>query len=325
MILTLTPNPSVDRTVFVDALPRGAVIRSRRGWSEPSGKGVNVALALQRHGRSATAVLPVGGSVGAQLSRMLRLAGLPVREVPVRGEIRSNISLVEPDGTVTKVNEPGPALDAGETTALVRAVLDNLTGVTWLACCGSLPDGVPPNLYAGLAEAARSRGVRVAVDTSGEPLRASLAGRPDLVKPNSAELADLVGRPLRTFGDVVDAALQVRRLGADTVLASLGADGALLVDATGVRHAEARVSRVVSAVGAGDAALAGFLHGDGAGTAALRTAVAWGAAAVQHEGTLFSAADPDQTVLVSTDVDPSRPLRDPDVVPHRAEPVTRPT
>ncbi|MBM0232328.1 1-phosphofructokinase, partial [Micromonospora sp. STR1_7] len=111
MILTLTPNPSVDRTVFVDALPRGAVIRSSRGWSEPSGKGVNVALALQRHDRPATAVLPVGGSVGAQLSQMLRLIGLPVREVPVRGEIRSNISLVEPDGTVTKVNEPGPELD----------------------------------------------------------------------------------------------------------------------------------------------------------------------------------------------------------------------
>ncbi|MGI5148732.1 1-phosphofructokinase [Plantactinospora sp. CA-294935] len=325
MILTLTPNPSVDRTVFVDALPRGAVIRSRRGWNEPSGKGVNVALALQRHGRPVTAVLPVGGSVGAQLSQMLRLAGLPVREVPVRGEIRSNISLVEPDGTVTKVNEPGPELDAGETEALVRAVLDNLADVTWLACCGSLPDGVPPDLYAELADAARSRGVRVAVDTSGEPLRASLAGRPDLVKPNSSELAHLVGRPLRTFGDVIDAALQVRRLGAGAVLATLGADGALLVEAAEVRHAEAQVTRVVSAVGAGDAALAGFLHGGGAGIAALRTAVAWGTAAVQHEGTLFSAADPDQTVLVSSDVDPGRPLRDLDAVLARAEPVTGPT
>ncbi|MEQ4305301.1 1-phosphofructokinase [Plantactinospora sp. B6F1] len=314
MILTLTPNPSVDRTVVVDALTRGAVIRSRRGWNEPSGKGVNVALALHRHGRPATAVLPVGGAVGAQLSQMLRVAGLPVREVPVRGEIRSNISLVEPDGTVTKVNEPGPALGAGETEALVRAVLDDLADVTWLACCGSLPGGVPPDLYARLAEAARSRGVRVAVDTSGEPLRASLAGRPDLVKPNTSELAELVGRALRTFGDVRDAALQVRRRGAGAVLASLGADGALLVDAAGVRHAEVPVTRVVNAVGAGDAALAGFLHGGGTGEAALRTAVTWGAAAVQHEGTLFSAGDPARTVLIGTEVDPDRPLRNPDVV-----------
>ncbi|MBM0235522.1 hexose kinase, partial [Micromonospora sp. STR1_7] len=244
--------------------------------------------------------------------------------VPVRGEIRSNISLVEPDGTVTKVNEPGPELDTQETEALVRAVLDHLTDVTWLACCGSLPDGVPPDLYARLTEAVRSRGVRVAVDTSGEPLRASLAGRPDLVKPNTSELAQLVGRPLRTFGDVIDAALEVRKLGADAVLASLGADGALLVEAATVRHAEAPVARVVSAVGAGDAALAGFLHGGGAGMAALRTAVAWGTAAVQHEGTLFSAVDPDQPVLVSTDVDPNRPLRDADAVPTRAEPVSRP-
>jgi 1-phosphofructokinase len=99
VILTLTPNPSVDRTVFVDALRRGAVIRSRRSWSEPSGKGVNVALALQRHGLPATAVLPVGGSVGTQLSQMLNQARLSAREVAIGGDIRSNISLVEPDGT----------------------------------------------------------------------------------------------------------------------------------------------------------------------------------------------------------------------------------
>ncbi|MFC6021690.1 1-phosphofructokinase [Plantactinospora solaniradicis] len=318
MILTLTLNPSVDRTVFVDALPRGAVIRSRRGWSEPSGKGVNVALALHRHGLPATAVLPVGGSVGAQLSEMLGRAGLPVRQVAVRGEIRSNISLVEPDGTVTKVNEPGPELHADETEALVRVVLDNLADVAWLACCGSLPDGVPVGLYARLARAARDRGVRVAVDTSGEPLRASLAGRPDLVKPNAQELAHLVGRPLRTLGEVVDAAREVRTLGADAVLASLGADGALLVDAEAALHAEAHVARVVSAVGAGDAALAGFLHGGGRGAPALRTAVAWGTAAVQHEGTLFPAADPDQSVLLRADFDPARPLRDADAVPGRA-------
>jgi 1-phosphofructokinase len=310
VILTLTPNPSVDRTVFVDDLPRGAVIRSRRSWSEPSGKGVNVALALQRHGLPATAVLPVGGSVGTQLSQMLKQAQLSAREVAIGGDIRSNISLVEPDGTVTKVNEPGPELSAEETEALVRAVLDNLADVEWLACCGTLPDGVPVDLYARLADAARDRGVRVAVDTSGEPLRASLAGRPDLIKPNSHELAQLVGRPLKTLGDVVKAAQEVRKLGADAVLASLGADGALLVDATEVLHAEAPVARVVSAVGAGDATLAGFLYVGGAGAAALRNAVAWGTAAVQHEGTLFSAADPNQIVTVRADFDPTRRLRD---------------
>ncbi|MBF9127550.1 1-phosphofructokinase [Plantactinospora sp. S1510] len=313
MIVTLTLNPSVDRTVVVDALPRGAVIRSRRAWSEPSGKGVNVALALHRHGLPATAVLPVGGAVGAQLSDMLGRMELPVRVVTIRDEIRSNISLVEPDGTVTKVNEPGPELGADETEALVRTVLDNLAGAAWLACCGSLPVGVPVEVYARLARAARDRGVRVAVDTSGEPLRASLAGRPDLVAPNADELADLVGRPLRTLGEVVDAAREVRALGADAVLASLGADGALLVDAEVALYAEAPAARVVSAVGAGDAALAGFLHGGGRGAPALRTAVAWGTAAVQHGGTLFpAAAEPDQTaLLLRDDFDPTRPLRDP--------------
>jgi fructose-1-phosphate kinase PfkB-like protein len=123
-------------------------------------------------------------------------------------------------------------MSAEETEALVHAVLDNLADVVWLACCGTLPDGVPVDLYARLADAARDRGVRVAVDTSGEPLRASLAGRPDLIKPNSHELAQLVGRSLKTLGDVVEAAQEVRKLGVGAVLASLGSDGALLVDAT---------------------------------------------------------------------------------------------
>lgn len=315
MIITVTPNPSVDRTLFVDALPRGAVIRSARSRSEPSGKGVNVALALRAHDHDVVAVLPVGGGVGRQIEQMLRVADVPVVTVPISGEIRSNISLVEPDGTVTKINEAGPLLDGAEVAALAAAVWDRADGLHWLVGCGSLPGGVPADFYAGLAAEGQRRGVRVAVDSSGPALRAALASRPGLVKPNAHELAEAAERPLRTIGDVVDAAELLRKQGAGAVLASLGADGAVLVDDRGAVHGRAPVARVVSTVGAGDALLAGFLAAGGDGPEALRTALTWAAAAVQHEGTLFSVADPHVAVSIDDIVDRERPLAEP--IPRR--------
>ncbi len=306
MILTITPNPSVDRTIFVESLEHGAVNRSDRSRSEPSGKGVNVSLALFQHGHDTAAILPVGGSVGAQLSQMLKQFGLTTAQVEIGGEVRSNVSLVEGDGTVTKINEAGPQLTDVEVDALVDAVLDRLHGASWLACCGSLPAGAPTDLYAKLAKEGRRRGIRVAVDTSGEALTASLSGRPTVIKPNNHELAEIVARPLTTLGDIIDAAQQVRRAGAGAVLASLGADGAVLVDDTGVYHGEAHVAKVVSAVGAGDALLAGYLAGDGKGVDALRSALAWGAAAVQHEGTLFTAHDDAVDVTIHDAVNRAR-------------------
>ena len=228
MILTLTPNPSVDRTVFLDTLTLGSVNRSTRSWNEPSGKGINVALALLSHGKTVRAVLPVGGSVGAQLRQMLSRAELDTARIPIAGEIRTNISLAQPDGTVTKINETGRRLDQTEVDALIDAVAQHLDGADWLVCGGSLPAGVPDDFYATLVELAHHKGVPVVVDSSGAPLAASLPARPDLIKPNVHELAELVQAPLATLGDVIDAAQQIRRHGVGVVLASLGSDGALL-------------------------------------------------------------------------------------------------
>jgi len=317
MIVTVTPNPSVDRTVFLDDLMCGAVNRSRRSYSEPSGKGINVALALLSHDQSVRAVLTVGGSVGAQIDRMLDHAELDTVRVPIAGEIRSNISLTQPDGTVTKINEAGPRLDRAETSALVDAVAAQLPGAHWLVCAGSLPAGIPDDFYATLAELAHQHRVPVAVDSSGTPLAASLAGHPDLVKPNVHELAELVGRPLRTLGDVMDAAEQIRRRGARTVLASLGGDGALLVDDSGAISGYAPVDKVVSTVGAGDALLAGYLSASHSNRAdRLTAALQWGAAAVQHEGTLFTPAAAPVPVVLTHDPDPQRPLHTGEPAPH---------
>jgi 1-phosphofructokinase len=312
MIVTLTPNPSVDRTVFVDGLRLGSVNRSHRSWSEPSGKGVNVALALHAHGVDVCAVVTAGGPVGAQLRQMLGTTGLDTVIVPIAGEIRSNISLTQPDGTVTKINEAGPELTADESESVLNAVAALIATASWLVGAGSLPSGLASDWYAEVIALGRRHGVPVAVDTSGPALIESLSAGPSLVKPNLHELAELTGTMPATLGEVIDAARQVRRRGASTVLASLGGDGAILVDDDGALWGHAPVAKVVSTVGAGDAMLAGYLSCRGRRKDALATALQWGAAAVQHEGTLFSPNTSHTPVTVTDVIDLTQVLRDHD-------------
>ncbi|MFJ4027489.1 1-phosphofructokinase family hexose kinase [Paenarthrobacter sp. NPDC089989] len=311
MIVTVSPNPSLDRTMCVEHLRHGHVVRSPRSYSEPSGKGVNVAVALHANAVDVVTVLPVGGFSGVQITGMLSDLGVPHVAVPIAQEIRSNVSLVEPDATVTKINEVGPSLSDAEAAALIRDALEQIGVDDWLVLCGTLPDGAVERLYIDLVEGAHGRTAHVAVDTSGEPLRSILPFRPDLVKPNASELAELTGRTLETLGDVVDAAQELRHRGARAVLASLGSDGAILLDDSGCYFGQARVDRVVSAVGAGDALLAGFLAGGANGRHALREGLAWAAAAVQHEGTLYRGRAPHTRVDISDDLDRNLALKEP--------------
>ncbi|MFJ6797719.1 1-phosphofructokinase [Streptomyces sp. NPDC091268] len=284
MILTVTPNPSLDRTYEVPALERGAVLRATADRVDPGGKGVNVSRAVAAAGVRTTAVLPLGGTPGALLAELLTAQGVDVTAVSIAGQTRSNISLAEPDGTLTKINAAGPELTPEESALILETVRTRSGGATWIACCGSLPRGLRPEWYADLVTRAHEAGARIALDTSGPALLAALPARPDVIKPNTCELAAAVDRPLATLADAVKAAEELRDRGAGAVLASLGADGQLLVCAEGAFHGTAPVSRVRSNVGAGDASLAGFLIAQGAGPRALASALAHGAAAVQLPG-----------------------------------------
>ncbi len=311
MIITFTPNPSVDRTVEVDGLVRGAVLRATAARVDPGGKGVNVSRALAAAGRKTRAVLPCGGSEGRQLGALLEVEGIDVLPVPITGAVRANVAVVEPDGTTTKLNELGPQVSAAEAAALVAAVTDAATGaVDWVACCGSLPRGLSDDFYADLVRALAGSGAKVCVDSSGAPLLAALDAGPDLLKPNAEELAEAAGHPIRTLGDAVAAAETLRARGVGAVLASLGADGALLVDADGAAHGEAVVTNPRSTVGAGDALLAGFLASGGTGRRSLREALAWGAAAVSLPGSRMpTPADLDHSsVRLHPSVDHNRVL-----------------
>ncbi|KRC47097.1 hypothetical protein ASE16_17230 [Leifsonia sp. Root227] len=311
MIVTVAPNPSLDRTIVVDFLKRGAVNRASVSSSEPSGKGVNVAVALNAHGIDVVAVLPVGGFSGFQVVQLLDALGVPHVSVPITGEVRSNISLIEPDAIVTKINEVGPTLSPDEASRLVRAVLNRLDEGDWLVASGTLPAGAVEAIYPSLVRGAQEVGARVAIDTSGEPLDRAIAAGPDLIKPNVSELSDVTGRDIVSLGDVVMAAESLRERGAGAVLASIGPDGAVLVADGGRWHAAAPAIEVVSAVGAGDALLAGFVAAGGAGPEALRTAMGWAASAVQLPGTLSASSAPSIPIDITGDIDFGRKLTAP--------------
>jgi len=313
MIVTLTLNPSLDRTMEVPELVRGAMVRASATRLDPGGKGVNVARALAAHKLPTCAVVPRNGPEGGQLTTLLEEEGIDVCAVPVTGHTRSNVSLVEPDGSVTKINEPGGELAEDDLERIVAAVLSTAVGADWVVASGSLPPGVPDEFYARLGRQLTGLGVRFAVDTSGPALAAALGSRPALVKPNREELAESVGFQIDTVADAVRAAKAMRAAGAQSVLASLGADGAVLVDGQGVRYGESPVDRGRSAVGAGDAMLAGYLAGGVTGGDALIEALSWGAAAVRFPGSRMPGPDDVDraSVRVHTSVDLTRALQGP--------------
>lgn len=284
MIVTVTLNPSLDRAVEVDELARGKVIRATSASLDPGGKGVNVSRALLANGVPAPAVVTCGGDEGRQLIGLLRAEGVDVRVVPIAGRTRSNITLAEPDGTVTKINEPGPELSLAEFEAAAQQALAAAGAASWVVVCGSMPPGLAVQTFSELCRRLVAAQVRLAVDTSGPALRAAAEAGAHLLKPNREELAEAVGSRLDSLGDVVAAAAHLRSMGARAVLASLGADGAVLVDDDGVVSGEAPVASPRSSVGAGDALLAGFLAAGAQGAAALGEGLAWAAAAVSLPG-----------------------------------------
>lgn len=303
MIITVTPNPSLDRTIELPHLLRGEVHRATSVRLDPGGKGVNVARALTAAGVDTIAVLPSGRAPGGRLTGLLDVHGVRAATVVIDGATRTNITLVEPDGTTTKINEIGPVLSADEVVELADTVVTLAASeASWVVTCGSLPAGMPEDFHAEIVRRTRRAGVRVAVDASDAPLRAACAAGPDLIKPNHEELAELVGRPLASLGDVLDAARELRASGVGAVLVSLGAGGALLVEDSGEYHAMSEPVAVRSTVGAGDATLAGFLAAGGAGPDALRQAVAYGAAACRLPGSAMPGPheiDPHDVRVVS--------------------------
>ena len=308
MILTLTPNPSIDRTVALDGeLTRGQVHRVASVTSQAGGKGVNISRAAVSAGIPSIAVVPAQKDDPFVLE--LLGAGIDCRPVRPAGDVRVNLTITEPDGTTTKLNSPGAAVLPMHLELLAQTVLVRASGADWTVLAGSLPVGASPDFYADLVRRLREVGGRVAVDTSEAPLQAlveALPGSaPDLMKPNGEELASFTGGDADELeSDPVATARAARQLidrGVGAVLATLGGNGAVLVTPEGAWHATPPPTTVVSTVGAGDSSLFGYLLGDIRGLPAperLALAVAYGSAAAGLPGTTIPLPSQLRTELV---------------------------
>ncbi|BCM67712.1 MULTISPECIES: 1-phosphofructokinase family hexose kinase [Streptomyces] len=259
MILTVTLNTALDITYRVRSLRPHASHRVSEVVERPGGKGVNVARVLAALGHEVTLTGFAGGPTGEVLREALASTPGPVVDalLPVSGATRRTIAVVdELTGDTTQLNEPGPQITPAEWGTFLDRYDALVPGASAVALCGSLPPGVPVGAYANLVRTARSAGVPVLLDTSGEPLRRGVAARPDIIKPNADELAELTGshEPLRATQDA-------RRRGAGAVVASLGAQGLLALTPEGRWRAVPPAPEYGNPTGAGDSAVAGLLSG----------------------------------------------------------------
>jgi 1-phosphofructokinase len=323
VIITVTPSPSIDWTVNVDSFEFAAVNKVASKTREASGKGINVSVALHRNGIETKAVFPAGLDTGRFLVEELQAQGVEIAAVESGKDVRTNITLIVPGHSGTKINETGVELSpqvleqtlAGCRSALEDALRAQGNAPVMLAVCGSLPPGTPEDFHRSLIRLGKELGVPVIVDASGDVLTAAISEEPYLIKPNVHELGHETGRTIRTLGDVVAAAQELRAKGVGAVLASLGGDGMVLVDAEGALYGRATGVKVVNTVGAGDASLAGFLAGlakRGTREACLRSALHYASSAVAHETTLFEV-DPgiEDKITVSSDFEDERTLAEP--------------
>ena len=308
-VVTLTPAPTLDRTYYVNRLHPGEVNRADDVREELAGKGINVSRGLTLAEIHAPGVVPIGNADPDVLKRTGSSFLVPLW---VEGNLRVSTTIVDNHGTTTKVNESPRSLSEEDWQKVIELTKETVrnTGAKWLVIAGALPTYTSTGVYVDLQpifDAMKEMGVKVALDTSGEPLSYWVKkGTASVLKPNAEELASAVGRELRTIGDVVDAAREVCGFGTDLVLASMGSDGILAVTKNGAWAAKTPPVKVINTVGAGDATLAGFLAavvsnpiqpGDedfGVGfnvPLGIQSAVRWGAIAVTQPTSGLSNLD----------------------------------
>jgi 1-phosphofructokinase family hexose kinase len=289
MIVAVDLNPSLDRTLTVERLEEAAVNRAHTVRLDPSGKGLNVARALNAWGVPMRALALLGGGAGATLARLLEGEEVPCEGIPIAGETRSNIVIVdEARGTYIKVNEAGPAVSPQELAALEGHIDSRAApGDLWVFS-GRLPPTAPPDTYARLIGLVQSRGARALLDASGQPFVLGAAARPYLIKPNQLEAQELTGRPIRSERDALDAIRTLWARGSEAVAITCGAKGAFIGYRGTIVEAVPPAVAAVSAVGPGDATMAGLAWGLLQGLPApemARLAVAAGTATTLVEGT----------------------------------------
>lgn len=289
MIYTLTLNPALDKEYTVSQIQFNEVLRTSRMRVDFGGKGFNVSRMLAVLGVPSTAVGLVGGASGMQLREGLEAAGIPTDFVQVRGETRTNVSIIEEGlSRYIKINETGPIISPGELDALMAIIRNHASAGDCWVLSGSLPPGVPADMYAKIIHLVQSNGARAVLDSSGEPLRLGCLASPYLVKPNISEASQITSLPAETPDQILRLVKQFHGMGVKIIVISAGKNGAYCSDGKSMYFGQSPRITEKNPIGAGDAMLAGALWSLGKEemlSEALRWGLACGAAAANMEGT----------------------------------------
>jgi 1-phosphofructokinase/tagatose 6-phosphate kinase len=311
MIITVTLNPALDKTLEVPNFTPGRRHRTVDQVTMPGGKGVNVARAIKRLGQPVIATGLAGGATGTRIVEALNGEAILNSFVRIREESRTNTAVLDPTtGLQTEINERGPAVSQQELELFHEKLVYLAKGASMCVFAGSLPRGIDPDLYADLIREVKKLGVTTVLDTEGEPLRLAIRAEPDLVSPNELEAEELVGQEFNDVEDRAQAVVEMTRLGAGEAIMTVADgcyahlhDGGPALFRVSVEEQEAR-----SRIGSGDAFLAGYVaarYGGRPPVECLRYGVACGAESIQHFGA--GVIDPAKVDRLLSEVD-SEPL-----------------
>ena len=308
LIITVTLNPAIDQNISADQLVfdnRGYILDS---YESAGGRGINASRVIHSFGAKTLAIAFSGGASGKQFEHLMKSYGFPAEFVPMKNAIRHNLAITDRQGLSVKLNERGPEMHAAEVKAIEKAVVESLGKAKWLMLCGSLPPGAPNDFYSRLIVAAKAQGVKTLLDTDSDPLTLSVEAGPTVVTPNQSEAERLLGRALLTRSHFVDAAKRIRDMGAENVVLSLGARGAVGCTAEGVFEAIPPRVDAVCPIGAGDAMAAAFTWAMSKGKTfpeALRWGVAAGTASAMLPGISYPTLDQTKDIYKRVDLKPA--------------------
>jgi 1-phosphofructokinase family hexose kinase len=287
MILCVTPNPAIDRTLHVDALRLGEVHRVEKILAAAGGKGLNVARSIRTLGGDPLCMGLIGGHAGNLLAELAEREGLPAQWTRTRNETRTCVILVQPHQDATVINEPGAEMDKDDCQIFIEESWAQSAEAELVCVSGSLPPGFLLSQYESLLAGFVARRKSVWVDTSGQALRAALNVRGVNIKINASELGEVLGMEIKDFGLALGAARQLEKMGVAQTVITMGEEGALMSFAEGAWSAHPPKIQIVSSTGSGDSFLGGLVFALAEGLepdVCLRYAVAAGAANALHFG-----------------------------------------
>jgi 6-phosphofructokinase 2 len=292
MIATITLNPCLDKYISVAHLEVNETNRSQAVKQYSGGKGLDVSRAVHEMRGETMAFGFAGGNEGVTLTTLMEQEGVPFSFIPINEETRSCYIIDETESAQQiRISTPGPGISTEEVNILLRLVWNMQPLPELLACGGSVPPGLPADIYAGIVRQAREHGIKTILDSSGIYLKEGVRANPFLIKPNRREAEELLGKTLPTEKDVLDAATEIVRMGVEIAVISLGKDGLVAASRTELLKAVPPTVTAVSTVGAGDSTVAGLaiaLEDKETLADACRLAVAMGTAAVLTPGTTLA-------------------------------------